>query len=183
MTERYDNGDEISLLDENGFIAYRMNEWSMFERYVEFRSSHEIDIVHNELNLVSSAFKMGGTIDRVMQVNGKLLLVDIKTSNAIHPHYWLQLAAYDRLLKAKLDLSVDGIAVLWLNAKTRTNGGVGDIQGKGWQLVIEKDKFKIEQFWRRFQACQDLWLAENESMKPKALQYSIVHKRAETKTL
>ena len=89
----------------------------MFERYVEFRKNNETSIIHNELNLVSSSLRMGGTIDRVMQVNGQLLLIDIKTANSLHPHYWLQLAAYEKVLKFKFDQTVDGIALLWLNAK------------------------------------------------------------------
>lgn len=117
LTERYDRREEISLLDENGFIGYKLAEWNMFERYVEFRKNNETSIIHNELNLVSSSLRMGGTIDRVMQVNGQLLLIDIKTANSLHPHYWLQLAAYEKVLKFKFDQTVDGIALLWLNAK------------------------------------------------------------------
>lgn len=127
----------------------------------------------NELNLISSSLGMGGTIDRVMQVNGQLLLIDIKTANSLHPHYWLQLAAYEKLLKYKFDQTVDGIAILWLNTKTRTNGKGDVIQGKGWQLSIENDSYKIEQYWRRFQTCQELWNAENEENKPKQLKYTI----------
>lgn len=93
----------------------------------------------NELNLIFSSMRMGGTIDRVMQVNGQLLLIDIKTANSLYPHYWLQLAAYEKLLKYKFDQTVDGIAILWLNTKTRTNGKGDVIQGKGWQLSIEND--------------------------------------------
>jgi hypothetical protein len=178
LTERYDRGEEISLLDENGYIAYKLSEWQMFERYVEFRNNFQTSIIHNELNLVSSSYKLGGTIDRVMQINGQLLLVDIKTANSLHPHYWLQLAAYEKLLKMKLDQAVDGIAILWLNAKTRTNGKGDVVQGKGWQLVTETDTYCIEQYWRRFQACQELWLAENAEFKPKQLKYSLTHKHS-----
>lgn len=178
LTERYDNGEEVSLLDENGYIGYKLSEWNMFEKYVDFRKKFNTSVIHNELNLVSSSFQMGGTIDRVMQVEGQTLLVDIKTSNALHPHYWLQLAAYHKLLKIKLDLNVDGVAILWLNAKTRTTGREGQIQGLGWQLCIEKDEYKIELSWRRFQACKELWLSVNENQKPKQLSYSLSHKIA-----
>lgn len=174
LTERYDNGEEVSVLDDNGYIGYKLSEWSMFEKYVEFRTRFETNVIHTELNVTSDAFKMGGTIDRVMTVNGKLLLVDIKTSNAIHPHYWLQLAAYQKLLsEVQPDLKLDGAAILWLNAKTRTEGKNGAIQGKGWQMVTEDD---LSKYWDRFLACQKLWLAENEDSKPRQLTYSITHK-------
>jgi hypothetical protein len=180
LTERYDNNEQVSLLDEKGYIGYKISEWSMFERYIDFRNRFNTKIIHNELNLVTSAFRMGGTIDRVMQVEGQTLLVDIKTSNALHPHYWLQLAAYQKLLKIKMDMSVDGVAILWLNAKTRTIGKVNQVQGKGWQLCIETDEYNIEQSWRRFQACQELWSSVNEGLKPKQLSYNITHKHEPT---
>lgn len=176
LTERYDNGEEVTLLDDNGYIGYRLNEWSMFEKYVEFRKNHETNIIHNELNLVSETFKMGGTLDRVMQINGKTYIVDIKTANAVHPHYWLQLEAYYMMWYEKQKTEVDGVAILWLNAKTRTDGKKGQIQGKGWQLLICDDYDQRAKNWTRFKACQELWLAENEDQKPKQLSYSLTHK-------
>jgi hypothetical protein len=177
LTERYDNGEEVTLLDENGFIDYKLSEWSMFEKYVEFRTKHKTAIIHNELNVVSEAYKMGGTIDRVMQINGKLYLVDIKTSNAVHNHYWLQLAAYKTLLLEKQpELKLDGVAILWLNAKTRTDGKAGAVQGRGWQLVVCEEEMEMVKYWNRFKACQTLWMAENEEAKPRQLSYLITHK-------
>jgi hypothetical protein len=173
MTEDYDNGFEVSILDDNGFIGYKLSEWNMFERYVDFRKKHDTNIIHNELNLVSGNLRMGGTIDRIMTVNGQLLLVDIKTSGAVHPHYWLQLAAYRMLLKDRMNMEVEGVAVLWLNAKTRTEGKAGSVQGKGWQLLIEKD---TDKYFKLFEAAKTLWLAENEEQKPRQVSYSLSHK-------
>lgn len=176
LTERYDNGEEVTLLDENGNIGYKLGEWAMFERYVEFRTAHPSLIIHNELNLVSEKYRMGGTLDRVMQINGRTFIVDIKTSNIVHPHYWLQLEAYYMMLHEVQGIDVDGVAILWLNAKTRTEGKKGAIQGKGWQLLIQDNTEERAKNWSRFLACQQLWLAENEDQKPRQLSYSITHK-------
>lgn len=177
LTERFDNGEEVTLLDENGFIGYKLQEWAMFEKYVEFRTRFETSVIHNELNVVSDKYKMGGTIDRVMTIEGKLYLVDIKTSNAVHPHYWLQLAAYQTLLlEAQPQLKLDGVGILWLNAKTRTEGKKGAIQGKGWQLNICEQGTDMIKYWNLFKACQQLWLAENEDQKPRQVSYSLTHK-------
>lgn len=177
LTERYDNGEEVSLLDENGYIGYKLSEWSMFEKYVEFRRNHPALVIHNELTLVSDQFRMGGTVDRVMQIGGRTYIVDIKTSNALHAHYWLQLEAYYKMLNEKLGLEADGVAILWLNAKTRTEGKKGAIQGRGWQLVVCEDMEERTKSWRLFLACQQLWLAENEDQKPRQTSYSITHKQ------
>jgi hypothetical protein len=69
---------------------------------------------------------------------------------------------------------VDGVAILWLNAKTRTSGKKGDVQGKGWQMVTEMDTTKQ---WSLFQAVQQLWHAEHEGDKPKEFSYQLSHKK------
>ncbi len=50
------------------------------------------------MNVISELMGYAGTLDRIINLNGKRILVDIKTSNAIYDSYWLQLAAYRRLL-------------------------------------------------------------------------------------
>lgn len=173
LTERYDNGEEVLLLDENGFINYKLAEWAMMMKYCEFRENHETEIIFNEFNLVSERLKMGGTIDRIMTINGKTYLLDIKTSNAIHSHYWLQLAAYVQLFNEHQPTHLDGVAILWLNAKTRTEGKKGQVQGRGWQLCVCEDWDEIAKYWERFKACQVLWTAENEDAKPRQLSYQL----------
>ena len=37
LTEHFDAGEEVNLLDNGGNIGYKLSEWTMFERYVEFR--------------------------------------------------------------------------------------------------------------------------------------------------
>jgi hypothetical protein len=173
LTERYDNGEEVCLLDENGYIGYKLSEWAMFERYVEFRRRFQMEIILNEIRLTSEKYRMGGTLDRVIKMDGKTILLDIKTSNAVHPHYWLQLAAYEKMLTELSGYNpIDAVGILWLNAKTKTDGKAGTVQGKGWQLILKEDSDKD---WELFQACQQLWTAENGDQKPRQLSYSISH--------
>lgn len=175
LTERYDAGEEVNLINEQGNIDYKIAEWSMFERYVEFRRRFEFQIIHSELNLISDKLGFAGTLDRVIQFNGRLLIIDIKTSNSLYDHYWLQMAAYKQLLaEVQPDLKIDGYAILWLNAQTRTDGKAGAIQGKGWQL-IERKAEEADKDWPLFQATHKLWLAERGSMKPKELSYQLSH--------
>ncbi len=114
-----------------------------------------------------------GTIDRIIDMDGEKILLDIKTSNAIYPSYWLQLAAYRSLLMNKAGIRVNKVAILWLNAKTRTEGKKGDVQGIGWQLITKDDTDKELQL---FNATLNLWAAENTTSKPKSLTYQISHK-------
>lgn len=172
LTELYDGGEEVCLINPTGSIDYKLAEWAMFERYVEFRRRFEFTTVAIEINIISKELGFAGTIDRVINMNGERILLDIKTSNAIYPSYWLQLAAYRSLLFS-MGVEVDKVAILWLNAKTRTEGKKGDIQGIGWQMITKDD---TNNEWNLFKATHQLWIAENATSKPKQLTYKISHK-------
>lgn len=175
LTERYDAGEEVSLFDVHGNISVRIGEWAMLEKYILFRQKTMWPIVHSEKNIVSEALGCAGTLDRVFLVNGKKMLVDIKTSNTIYAHYWLQLSAYKKLLAVECGEQVDSVAILWLNAKTRTEGKNGVIQGKGYQLIVRDEVDELKDF-PRFLATQQLWLAENEDLRPSQMVYNLSHK-------
>jgi hypothetical protein len=177
LTERYDAGEEVNLLDNGGNIGYKMSEWTMFERYVEYRQQVQQEIMFSEINFISQQLGYAGTVDRIVNINGKTYLIDIKTSNTIYEHYWLQLAAYNELIKEayKSTNVIDHVAILWLNAKTRTAGKNGAIQGPGWQLIVREDSER-ENDLKLFNATKLLWDAQNSDMKPRIKTYSLTHK-------
>jgi hypothetical protein len=173
LTERYDAGEEICLYgDEN--VNFKMAEWAMFERYIEFRERFPFEVIHSELSLASAKLGFAGTLDRVIEMNGEKYLIDIKTSGSIWPSYWLQLAAYEKLLTGEYGYNpIHKTAILWLNAKTKTDGKVGTFQGKGWQLII---KDNLDKEWQLFLATFQLWKAENEGAMPRQLSYQLKHR-------
>ena len=178
LTERYDCNEEVTFISDSGYPKFKMAEWSMFERYVEFCETHQPQVDLMELHMSSDELGYAGTLDRVIKLNGKTILLDIKTSNAIQDSYWLQLSAYVMLLleyKSK-NIKIDQVAILWLNAKTRTNGKKGDVQGKGWQLIT-KDIDEMHKYWELFKVTQTLWNALNEDIKPKELSYKLSYKK------
>lgn len=174
LCEDYDNEIECTLI--NSFLKpqYKQIEWAMFERYVEFRQKFKYEMVANELHYISPVLGFAGTLDRVFRVDGKLVLVDIKTSNALHNHYWLQQAAYKQLWDEVNEEKISAIKVLWLNAKTRTEGTAKAIQGIGWQL--KEPEYGIDHYWQVFQSVYKLWQEENRTMKPRNTVYNLTHK-------
>jgi hypothetical protein len=178
LTEKYDMGEEVSFITESGGPKFKMLEWSMFERWVDFTNRYNPTIEMMECNMISSKLGFAGTLDRVIDLDGKKILLDIKTSNSIYPSYWLQLSAYAKLLKevANDAKAIDTVGILWLNAKTRTEGKKGAVQGIGWQLVTKTIE-EAEADWELFQATHKLWLAMNEDVKPKQISYQLKHKK------
>ncbi|MBQ7262848.1 MAG: hypothetical protein IJR14_03920 [Synergistaceae bacterium] len=76
-------------LAENAVLSFF--EW-------ERQTGHRMETRHIELPLVSETLRYGGTIDWLGTIDGRMWLVDIKTSKGLYPEHVFQLAAYRRLL-------------------------------------------------------------------------------------
>jgi len=175
LTELYDRGHQVSLMFD-GKPQYTSMEWNMFERHIEFCERFKPEIAGIELNYASHDLKFGGTLDRIIKINGKITLIDIKTSNYLHNHFWLQMAAYVKLFEENNpDFKVEQIGILWLNAKTRSDGKKDTIQGTGWQLKFPEKS--IADYWELFQAVHKLWNIEFGSLKPRNTIYQLNHQK------
>lgn len=187
LTEQLDFGAHVRMCGEDGSPRYKMLEWAMLERYVDFRKAHKPTIIEVEANLVDSVLGYAGTLDRVMELKGETWIIDIKTSAAVYDHYELQLIAYWNLYRTLRNIPDHQslnirLGVLWLNAKTRTEGKGEAVQGKGWQLVeVSNSKERLMDLW---DACRKMWHAVNVNVKPRAISYALAHQiEVEPKTI
>lgn len=69
-----------------------------FGKWLEWKSQHKFKLVASELQLASDAFQYGGTCDIVALVDGKLTVLDIKTSKGCFQEHRTQVVAYRELL-------------------------------------------------------------------------------------
>ncbi len=165
-TEGYDNGAEL-LWDDS---LYNLEEWQLLCKYHDFRTRYAFNLIANEKSYMSRELAYGGTIDRIFEYEGHRYLIDIKTSNSVYDHFWLQLAAYQRLWNEfNPEMPVDKIAILHLKSMTRTEGKGDAIQGHGWKLH-EPEKSSRD-YYDYFQATYKLWKVQNPDAKPKNLIY------------
>lgn len=72
-----------------------------------------VKVLFHEKQIICKYF--GGTLDGLYEVNGKIYLVDYKTSNHIGFKYTLQLAAYRYMLREVLGIEIDGCIILQLS--------------------------------------------------------------------
>ena len=70
---------------------------SAFNAYQQWQANFKVEIVSQEIQLVSEKYRYGGTPDAVGMVGNQLVLLDWKTSNGIYTDYLVQLAAYKNL--------------------------------------------------------------------------------------
>lgn len=85
---------ELSVYPEN--IAKQAMQG--YENYLRWQEDNKIEIVYQEMELVSEEYRFGGCLDAIgRDSRGQLCLLDWKTSNAIYPDYIVQIAAYRHL--------------------------------------------------------------------------------------
>lgn len=68
-----------------------------FKAYLSWASMSRLEIIDQEMMLVSEQYRFGGTPDAIGKVNGELCLIDWKTSNGVYSDYLIQIAAYRHL--------------------------------------------------------------------------------------
>lgn len=111
--------------------------------FQEFLSGHNIKPILIEQHLWSKMYEYAGTTDFVGEVDGKLAILDWKTSKAIYDDFWLQLSAYAWALTELTGTRVDNCGIVLfrdgkLKYETRTYG----------KMMSEFDVFK---------ACLVIW--------------------------
>lgn len=79
-----------------------------FAGFLKWKDEFHVDYVETEMQLVSEEFQFGGTPDAIGRIDGKLCMIDWKTSKRVYPDHLLQLAAYKILWDENRDEEIDG---------------------------------------------------------------------------
>ena len=82
-------------------------------KFIDWVKAFTIAPVLVEEPIVSERYQFGGQPDLLASINGRMVLLDVKTSNGIYDSFWLQLAGYDILLREN-GYKVDEYQILWL---------------------------------------------------------------------
>jgi hypothetical protein len=179
-TEDIDSGKEVKWQDSAGNPMYSEEVWDMICKYYDFVCRFSPKIIANEHGIFNREMRYAGTIDRVIELNGEYILMDIKTSKSVSDIYWMQLASYTYAWNIlNPDYPIKRTAIMWLRASTRTIGKPekGDIQGYGWQLKF--DTKSVEERMRIFKHAKAIFDVEIplEKQKPAFKRYPSVLKR------
>lgn len=113
MTGNIDTFDTESIT-ENRFKA--RNVLSSFISWWDIINKHKVEVLMIEQSLSCALY--GGTLDMLIRIDGKIYLVDFKTSNHFNYKYHLQTAAYRRMLWLTYGILIDGIIILRLSKDT-----------------------------------------------------------------
>lgn len=148
--------------------------------FMEFKKKNEIVPLKIEERVVSKNKWYAGTVDVIGKLNGRLGILDIKTSYSIYRDYGLQTAAYVEAVRennifptTRWVLRIDQAKECSkCSAKMREKGGNIKVRGgrpvcqHSWgELKGEIELKEIDNFdsdLKAFLACKDLWEWEHE---------------------
>lgn len=85
------------------------------KNYISFREIYHQKTKYAELRLQTE--RVGGTIDNICKIDSKKYIIDYKTSGAIYPTMFLQLAGYVYLCRLNGINNIDYVAILRLDKK------------------------------------------------------------------
>jgi hypothetical protein len=174
LAEAYLNGEELNFLDERGRPQYNPDVWQMFLRFVEFWETHKPTLIETEVHLFSDELKIAGTCDLIVEMNGELWLLDLKTSNQLQTVYELQTAVYGQCYEECFGKKIDRYGILWLKSSKR--GTKKDkMQGKGWEIVESTRSF--EENIDIFKTVKRLFDLENPTHSPVFTEFRTTAKR------
>lgn len=106
------NGTEFKEPIDMGY--HSKNAFRSFLKWFNGVSEQaSVKVILHEQHLACKYF--GGTLDGLYEINGKIYLVDYKTSNHISFNYYLQLAAYRYMLRTEMGINIDGCIILQLD--------------------------------------------------------------------
>jgi len=103
---------EVTLKGEklsDNYDQYLMDSIKVFEKW---RGLHEIIPQALEQHLWSNTHKFAGTCDFIGLVDGKLMILDWKSSRSIYDEYFLQMSAYVAAFYEQTGIKVEGIGIL-----------------------------------------------------------------------
>ena len=163
--EDYLKGEEVHWMDQWGKTKYSEKVWKMILKFVDFWETYKPKLVESEVHVFSDELKIAGTADLILEIDGELWMVDIKTSNHLHDTYDLQLACYTQSWNESFERPIDRMGILWLKASTRGESKKkGIIQGKGWQL--KETTTPLEECKRIFKHLYEIFLIKQPNIKP-----------------
>ena len=113
------------------------------ELFREWQKENDVEVEAIEQHLWSDKYLYAGTCDCIAKVNGKLLILDWKTSKAIYPEYFLQLAAYVMAFEEQTGIKVKGVGILRMR--------------DGKKEFIEKSYAEIKQEFEVFLAAMKIY--------------------------
>jgi hypothetical protein len=170
--EKYLEGEKIIWIDDKGISLYSLDVWKMVLKFHEFWTNYKPELLGSEIHLISDKYKIAGTTDLVVRINGEIWLLDLKTSKQIHTTHDLQISAYAKCWNETFEEKIQRVGIIWLKSSKHGIDKSGTkIQGKGWELY--EPERSIDENFEIFNKVYDIFRIENPTFKPYSESYPV----------
>jgi hypothetical protein len=158
-----------SLFDDSQYSdVVRQKSDELFGKFLGWESERDVHPIFTELPMICSKF--GGTIDAVMEIDGKITIIDWKTSREIYPEYFGQLSAYLYLMRRGYPMDGENDQYVYEIGQKIEQVAIVHIPKEGSItskiITIKSNEFRIA--WEFFTACLKLYNAKKEISKLKS---------------
>lgn len=117
--------------------------------FVTWVGDNDVKFLSAERKTYSREHRYAGTVDIHMLCNGLNVVADIKTSKAIYPEYFLQVAAYALAIEEEDDIKVDEVMII-------------RVPKIGGEIEI-KTSPRVDELSKVFLSCLKVWRWKNGS--------------------
>lgn len=97
------------IFNSNNIPYLSFKKW-----WADILSNNDVKVIGTEQSITCKYF--GGTYDLLLEINGKIYLVDFKTTNHVSYKHFIQLSAYKYILEQQ-GYKIDGCIILQLSKK------------------------------------------------------------------
>lgn len=122
------------ILEEGGTLReedYSLDEWYKINSFVLWHHEYDPKLITQELAIFSRNGGYAGRLDRLYEIKGRVVLLDLKSGSGIHEHFPLQFASYANAIEENTDVKVDLTAALQLGNGSKA--GYRYVEYKNWQ--------------------------------------------------
>ena len=134
--EAYLNQPTIELKD-HAIPDENHGSYKSIKSFLNWDKDYEPEWIDSERKIYCDKYKYAGTVDAVAKINGRVCVIDFKTSRKIYKPYHLQVTAYAQAIKR-----IDGLKRWPLGIILRLDKETGEYEQKVFEPKDHFDTFK-----------------------------------------
>ena len=131
---------KVSITSEKGYLPPSLiNVNPQVQHFIDWARNNKIQFLASEKQVYSELMWVAGTTDMVFIKDGKKYVGDVKTSSAIYPEHFYQMAAYRMMLEEMGESDFEGSVVIRLGKDGKFNEDK-DVQFR-FDYATDRDAF------------------------------------------
>lgn len=125
-------------------MHYSLDEWHRICAFKDWHSQVDLKVLALEVAVFSKKHGYAGRFDCLGILDGKLTVIDWKTSGSMYPHFPLQFACYAQAIEENTDLKIE--QTMGLQLGTKSKDGFKEEVHVDWKKDFEMFK-TVQKIW------------------------------------